>query len=616
MAGIMIPRYDAPQVQTTVVNGPRAQGAPAAAFGAGLGAGLSHLGDVGLTISADMQKEEVQRKAYGLSTTLSDLEQELKYGTPGNNNIEEEEPTSFEGFLSIEGSEALTLKDGYLQDFKERATQAIPQDVPEAVKTQMEKMVNERYYAISTEFNRHAIAQESKATDAATGAMEASVLRNISLNPYDDNRFQLELGTLKHVVDQDVTRKYGENNPEATAIRKSRLELAVNDAYSKRINRILLDDPAKGKQFLDDNTGNGTFTPETVDHYTAILKPLVANQDGINKAFEFIPRLKAGEPVDVLISEMQKGLSSRPEVFKVAEAQLRASEVDIHNGRVQAAQATAGPVQKLMIERGYELTPNELLNNPEYKKLIALGTPEAMALANGYSNEVLREHRQKVTDDRQISTMQRLERKEDRLRNEQGLKEERALEFTRLSLNPDEIAGMSDFQVGQKSIELGKSYGDQLRKMKQKLSSPEVLATVKLENKSFTSLMTQLGITSKSKQTEYYTAVQDYLVAHQKDEKRVFNPEQIRKAVVGAFQDVEVSYRTKDLWGDGYSYGTEKKKRIDVTNPAAIVIPKEDLKEVTGFLSRFNIADTQSNRLKVYDELLTERGITKLKGKR
>src|SRR6185369_87679 len=121
--------------------------------------------------------------AYGLSTTLSDLEQELKFGTPGNNNIEGEEPTSFEGFLSIEGSEALTLKDSYLQDFKERATQAIPQDVPEAVKVQMEKMVNERYYSIASEFNRRAVAEDSKATDAATGAMEASVLRNISLNP-------------------------------------------------------------------------------------------------------------------------------------------------------------------------------------------------------------------------------------------------------------------------------------------------------------------------------------------------------------------------------------------------------------------------------------------------
>ena len=126
-----------------------------------------------------------------------------------------------------------------------------------------------------------------------------------------------------------------------------------------------------------------------------------------------------------------------------------------------------------------------------------------------------------------------------------------------------------------------------------------------------------MGITDKSKQSQYYTAVQDYLVAQQQEGKRVFNPEQIRKAIVGAFQDVEVATRTKDFFGDGYSdSGTVKKKRIDVQNPAAIVIPKDDLVIVRDFLKSNGFDDTPKNRLRVYDKMLVERGVKNIKSKR
>lgn len=605
MAGITIPRYDGAQVKSIGIQAPRAQGTPNM-FG-GLGQGIQRAGDVSAIVAGDMQKEELQTKAYDFRVQLDDHENAIKFGDAGDEGAE--------GFLKIQGAESMQYKDTYLDDFKTKAFEAVPQDVPDHVKVQFEKMASERFNSLSNEFNRHAIAQESKANDAATGAMEASIMRNISQNPYDDNRFQLELATLKHVVDQDVTKKYGQGE-EATAIRKSRLELAVNDAYSKRLNRILLDDPAKGKQFLDDNTGVGTLTPETVDHYTQVLKPLVANQDGINKAFEFIPRLKAGESVDVLIAEGQKSMKSRPEEFKVFQAQMRANDSELEKGRIVSAQKAAMPVQKLMIDRGYDLTPNELLNDPDYKKLIALGTPQAVTIAEKYKDDVLAQYRQKQSDERTIARENRIEGKMNRAEAKQDLVNAQQLEFTRLSLAPDEVASMSPFDLGQKVIELGPSLGGQLRKMQATLASPENLAKVKLESKAFTSLMNNLGITSKEKQSLYYTAAQDYLVAQQQEGKRVFNPEQMRKAIVGAFQDVEVSTRTKDFFGDGYSYSKEKKKRIDIQNTEAIIIPKDDLATVQNFLKSNNFDDTPKNRLRVYDRILSDRGGKSIKGKR
>ena len=606
---ITIPRYDGAQVKSVGIQAPRAQGTPNM-FGA-LGQGIQRAGEVASVIAGDMQKEELQTKAYDFRVKLDAQENAIKFGEPGDDGAE--------GFLKIEGSESMQYKDTYLDDFKTKAFEAIPKDVPDHVRVQFEKMASERYNSVSNEFNRHSIAQESKANDAATGAMEASIMRNISQNPYDDNRFQLELATLKHVVDQDVTKKYGENNEEATAIRKSRLELAVNDAYSKRLNRILLDDPAKGKQFLDDNTGVGTLTPGAVDHYRELLKPLVANQDGINKAFEFIPRLKAGEPVDVLIAEGQKSLSSRPEVFKVFESQLRASQADIKNAAIQGAQTVAMGVQQLIIEAekgGGKMSPVQLLASPEYKKLVALGTPEALTLAAGYSDKTYQEHHATVVEARTVARENRIEGKINKAEAKQDLVNAQQLEFTRLSLVPDEVASMSPFDLGQKVIELGPSLGGQLRKMQATLASPERLAQVKLESKAFTSLMNNLGITNKAKQSLYYTAAQDYLVSQQQEGKRVFNPEQMRKAIVGAFQEVEVSERQEKWFGDGYNYSTTKKKRIDVQNPEAIVIPKDDLAMVTAFLKTNNFDDTPKNRLRVYDRMLSDRGGKKIKGQR
>lgn len=606
---ITIPRYDGAQVKSIGIQAPRAQGTPNM-FGA-LGQGIQRAGEVASVIAGDMQKEELQTKAYDFRVTLDDHENSIKFGEPGDDGAE--------GFLKIEGSESMQYKDTYLEDFKTKAFEAIPKDVPERVRSQFEKIAQERYNSVSNEFNRHAITQERKANDAATGAMEASILRNISQNPYDDDRFQLELATLKHVVDQDVTKKYGEGNAEATAIRKSRLELAVNDAYSKRLNRILLDDPAKGKQFLDDNTGVGTLTPESVDHYKKILEPLVANQDGINAAFEDIPRLKAGEPIDSLIAERQKKLTSRPAVFKVYEAQLRASQSDMKNANIQGAQTAAMDVQKLIIEAekgGGKMSPVQLLASPEYKALVALGTPEALTLAAGYSDKTYQEHHSEVVEARTIARENRIEGKMNRAEAKQDLVNAQQLEFTRLSLAPDEVASMSPFELGQKVVELGPSLGGQLRTMQATLASPEKLAQANMDKTAFNGLMVSLGIEDKKKQAQYYDKAQAHIISQQQDGKRIFRPDQMRQAVIAAMQDVEVSERSEKWFGDGYNYSTTTKKRIDVQNPEAIIIPKEDLSTVTQFLKDNNFDDTPKNRLRVYDRILSDRGGKKIKGQR
>ncbi|HBA71773.1 MAG TPA: hypothetical protein DCZ63_06145, partial [Geobacter sp.] len=118
MAGITIPRYDEQQVKSVAISTPRAQGASAASFGAGLGAGLERAAQVGAVIAGDMQKQELQTKAYEYRITLDDHENAIKFGDPGEDGSE--------GFLNIQGAESMQFKEAYLEDYKTKAMEGIP----------------------------------------------------------------------------------------------------------------------------------------------------------------------------------------------------------------------------------------------------------------------------------------------------------------------------------------------------------------------------------------------------------------------------------------------------------------------------------------------------------
>lgn len=287
---ITIPRYDGAQVKSIGISTPKAQGVASPLVG--LGQSIQKVEEniwksnaIDTEIANKQKQQEVKRLSFEFSTTMSDQEQQSKFGTSGNNNIEGQEPTSFEGFFALKGTEAEEFKGAYLEDFKTKIFEAIPKNLDPETKLGFEKMAQERINSVTNSYNERALSQQIFATKAASGAMQASIMRDISLYAFDDKRFDEEIGKLKLVIRTDVEDNFG-NDENSALVLKSRLEKDVSDAYSKRLAAMAETDPKKALAFLVNNSGGekSPFNGDAIGQYKPKLEKLVAYEDGTTTA--------------------------------------------------------------------------------------------------------------------------------------------------------------------------------------------------------------------------------------------------------------------------------------------------------------------------------------------
>jgi hypothetical protein len=608
---MQVERYNESQVKTAPLATPQASGLPATAFGAGLGVGLSNAGNSGLDIAAGMQHVKNQTDTYNGKIMIDNIAQANAYGDDDN-----------EGFLTLRGDDAEKFRKDYLSDFKDKAMASIPADANDLVKNALYQIVQERATQLSGEYGRHTASQIFAANDAANQAMLDSSLRNVGNYFNDPTRVESEIAVMRHVVEEGVKQNYGEGE-EATQILKDRLSNATSKAYGTVLDRMMIDNASAAQVYYQQHKDD--MTSEDQYRYEHAIKPLADSQKGIDLAYSMIPRLKNGERLDDLLVEGQKQFSSNTGAFKMFQGEMKTLAVDIHEAGTLEAQRLALPVQQLIIQAeagGGKMDPATLAQSDEYKSLVAAGTPEATTLASQLLDKTYTEHHAVLVEQRAESRearsearFTRMEGKQDKAAQKEALRETQLSAWTDLSLNPDKVASMSDYELNQNVLSLGQVYGNKLLAMRKEMTSPEKLAQAKVDSKTFNSLMDQVGITNKGDRSKYYAAAQDYIVAQQKENGRVFTPDQMRQALVGAFQDVQVNQRTSPLGIDALSWtGSSTKKLIDVGNPEAVVIPADDQAKIANFLTSNNVSDTQQNRLRVYRRLLANRGIAKSKG--
>lgn len=368
---ITIPRYDESRVKTVPMEiGGRAQGMTAAAFGSAIGEGLQQ-------VSKEMEKsiaEENKRTAYNHAVELDGLETRLRFGDPDTQADGTPTDSPSEGFLNIKGSEAKQYKDTYLVDFKEKAASLIPKDVNPALREQLMRINESRFNALTADFSRHTMTQEEMANQAAAGAMQASILRNIGNYAFDDNRFSQEIEKLKHVIESDVIKDMGEDNPEASAVLESRLGKDISDAYSRRMDRLLLANPGKAKEFLEKNIDNGTFDADAVKKYLGALGPAVAFENGLGTANRLIDTYP-NETVGQLLDRLRKdpGVVNDKEAFMLAESQIKTIKAAQEQGRRQEVDAlvseVTAPLAKKIANRQLP-TLDDLKDDPNAAKLL------------------------------------------------------------------------------------------------------------------------------------------------------------------------------------------------------------------------------------------------------
>ena len=603
----IIPTYDNPQVQTTAISTPMAQAASLDTFGASLGKALE---TTGATVSSIVARATVQ----------NNLETAQKFQAfAGQVGVETEAQIK-----AVQGEAALPSKDDpqgglhpILSDYDKKVSDWLQKNTSNGQQSAyLSNKAQEYRNQVEGTMLSHELEQKKVVQEQAYTGAQSVIFDAISVTAADPNR------------QEDYNKAYddGVANVNAYAIahgvpdakHQALLDDFEQKATTIKAKQMLHLNPVAAKEFIEENKDIlGT-------EYTGLkdaVQLVAADQTGINAAEEISGRLYK-EDYTTLRGELFKKFGGGTDAFdyrafKVAEGQLAANNQAVTIAKKQNLDKLTVPIYQAILDTektGAKMSPATLSTIPEYQSMMTSGDPEVVKEAAVLMDRVWTENHAVVAEQRALKHEQDREAKYDRqlAKSDAAAAKAAKIEGQRNTWmefygNPDRVASMSKAEVMQTALTLG-AYGDDLLKMHAKATSPEALASLKVEASTFKAVMEQLHI-SKDRQGSVQEALKVHLVNEQKADKRVMNKDQIRAAIGAAIQDVTVNTRTKDWFGDGYSpAGTITKKLYEVENPASIIIPAESISKITPLLKAYGITDTQANRLKIYKSMLSMKG--------
>lgn len=326
-----------------------------------------------------------------------------------------------------------------------------------------------------------------------------------------------------------------------------------------------------------------------------------SEQKGIDLAMGMIKRLPT-EDFAALIEEGHKTLGADTDAFKIFQAQLSSEREIMNRTRKDTMDRLSVPIlQRIMdVEKtGRKLSPVELGGMPEFVAMKLSSDPEVVKEASRISDSVYREYIAEARFNKSMAAGSKAQ-------YDASKKEAQRLAWYDLFSDPDKVAHMSKAEVLMTARQLG-TYGDDLIKMHEKSTSKEALAQLKVDAGTFKAMMVELKI-PKSEQAVVQEKVRNFVVSQQQQGGVKFDQDDVRKNIALAVSEVYVNERTTPLGISGLSWtGTTKKRRYEVGNPEAIVIPEDRVPAVVDTLKRFGLRDTPKARQEMYDALVRER---------
>jgi hypothetical protein len=313
---IKIPRYDEAQIDPQAVRMPQAQGAGPAAFGAGLGQGLTALAD-------DMQQAaiEEQKKA----NVVAGFEGRLV-----NNKTEEEiyngDPNQLgpgTGILNLKGSafvEAAPQALAYFDKVTAEHTKTLKSE--EQIRT-YNMLTAERRIAIVNniaKLNRQNVDLNAKKVIDATIESSKSMAA-LHANDTDPTRVELEVGIVRHAKTMELEKQGWVGKDKETLFYVSnelkKVESAVRSAVVEA--KFNSQNAIGANDYLEKNKDG--FTDKDYGKWANTLKPLAEKQIGYDTA----KRLFADNPdasKQVVMNALRKELGKNPNALSHGEAEV------------------------------------------------------------------------------------------------------------------------------------------------------------------------------------------------------------------------------------------------------------------------------------------------------
>lgn len=312
MAGMVVPRLEGPTVQNAAVSTPQAQASGADAFGAGIGKGLSTMGNVGLEIAKQEQEkadaaigDRAKGEALSLYNRLS-VEAQAVTGRgvdPGYTEDGEEQA----------GAPGLT--EQYLAEFKEKLPE-ITKGMNSRQLAKFQPFITDHVSGLERTLLTHEISQREtyqKAQSAATAKLQVDQL----VQAPDEKTFAAGVArldeTLGHIFQGDV-------------LEEKRKELLDGVQKQRVVNAITRGD-TKGARSIFEVAG---FNPKSEEY--ADLKHRLDGAEAADLGESFVAGIWKQPTNNASVTDLpkmyqaldeavQKGTLSR-EAGRIAEAEL------------------------------------------------------------------------------------------------------------------------------------------------------------------------------------------------------------------------------------------------------------------------------------------------------
>ena len=588
---ITVPRYTDPTVVTQAAPAPQAQGLSPDAFGAGLGQGIAQAGAAAMDVATQMQTLANQKAMYNARTALDAAQNKTLLGETDENGVQQE------GFLSLKGDDPLNYHDAYKEDLQGKIDDikaTLPND---HVRQAFDMMAQERLTQIDGMMMRHSNEQFIASTDTARQTAMDSSLKNIGNYWNNDKMFSNELGVLRELTQQDVESKGMADEDQNPGYLKARIDLVTAAANHERMNRMVLVAPMQANSYLMDHKDE--FTSDDIAHFEGLLKPKVdaiATHQASDSIWSTLGPKNDYDPINIdAMQEKARAEISNPDILRETITDLQQRM----NTRLEGEKQRATSAEAVIWKAQASGTPlAQLMQMPEWGQMPGADQGRIKQTITTWVNTQQREVRAEQRADRQ-------ERRQDYIEKKLAVQEQWNLNYMHYNQDPEALASMSSDQFATLYPQLGAANFKALEANRAKLTSPQALATAQVGVSTFNSIMAQAGITSKSDQKQYYDEAQHFVVMQQQEAGRKFTPDEIRKSIIAGITNVQVNQRVSPLWSDTLSYtSSTTKRRMEVEDPNAIIIPPDSLAKVNSVLKAGRVTITPQRQRMIYDQLL------------
>jgi hypothetical protein len=395
--------------------------------------------------------------------------------------------------------------------------------------------------------------------------------------------------------------------------RENKLMVAQSTVADSYLDGMVNRNPLAALEIIKSGTFNQYLTKERLQEFDVKIKPKLDayTVDGILNSPE-ISKLFPKSVDDAFerdtIYQAVKAKETDPNIIKLVHAELVRLDTDHKSAQAERFDQASGSINlngsdywtNNKVAPMSVLTTSEEYSNMSDSQKIKV-TDKWMA-----ENWRIYSHQQTIgLEARRIENDSRRQEKDDIRADHQATVLDQTKTANYYEAHPEELLQMTQSRFEGFATEVSNTDYNRFAAQRQKLNDPAKMSHAVIAADTKTRLLDQAGITDPDEVKKYGAMVNRYVDNVQRQEKRYLEPKEIESAVVQGLQNVAVNERTSRL-GINTGYETTTKKRMEVKNPAAIIIPVNVQSQFDDLEIKRGVKLTPDRRRMLYDELLKE----------